>query len=272
MQGVLKVAGAIGLVGGVFSYSFVGKNKYTNRYQLIIVPEWAENFLGQIAKNGFVSIKRVNVDSPVFESIEKITSSLLTEININKTWNLTILDSDSVNAFVLPDGSIYVFTGLIHKFDNIDEIAFVLSHELSHVLLRHGSEKLSIQGVIEFLYFLIRIYITGSMDFSGLGNLLVTLPLSRRAELEADFEATEIMRKQGFNLLGALSLLEKLGESEEKNEIWSSHPVSEHRINEIKELLNTNPQSESTLRDYSEMQKAFISAKSVLKTRDLAGK
>ena len=266
---MLKASGLFGLFGGVFTYTFVSKNKYTGRNQLILVPEWAENELGKIAKEGFGGVKRVKTDSPVFRSIEQITGILLAEVSINKTWSLTILDDETVNAFVLPDGSIYVFTGLVQKFDSIDEIAFVLAHELSHVLLRHGSEKLSIQGVVEFVYFLIRVYVTGSMDFSGLGNLLVTLPLSRRAELEADFEAIEIMRKQGFELTGALSLLEKLGENEKGgNEIWSSHPVSEHRVSEIREILKRNPQIRSTVKDHSDLQKAFMSAKSMLKTRD----
>lgn len=272
MQRLLKVSGQICLVGGLFSYAFIHKNKYTERYQLIIVPEWFENILGKIAKGSIVEKKRIKVDTPVFQSIERLCNILLSDMSIQKSWTLTILDDDIINAFVLPDGSIYVYTGLIKIFDNLDEAAFVISHELSHVLLRHGSEKLSIQGIVEFVFYLIKIYITGSMDLSNLGNLLVTLPLSRTAELEADYEASEIMRKLGFNLLGAVSLLEKLGANEDKNEIWSSHPVSSHRVNDIKEVIRKNPQIISSLKDYSELRKAFNDAKVILKKDELAKK
>lgn len=272
MKRIITISGQICLVGGLFSYLFIHKNKYTDRYQLILVPEWFESILGKIAKGSITEHKRIKVDSPLFHSIETLCNILLSDINIHKTWTLTILDDDVINAFVLPDGSIYIYTGLLKIFDNIDEAAFVISHELSHVLLRHGSEKLSIQGIMEFIYFLIRIYITGSMEFSGLGNLLVNLPLSRTAELEADFEASEIMRKLGFNLSGAISLLEKLGAHENKDEIWSSHPVSSHRVDEIKQVIRKNPQVISTLKDHSELQKAFIKAKMILEKDGLTKK
>ncbi|MBH0208142.1 MAG: M48 family metallopeptidase [Nitrospira sp.] len=58
------------------------------------------------------------------------------------TFNITVVKSDVVNAFALPGGYIVVFTGLMKKAENAEEVAGVLAHELNHVLQRHGLERI----------------------------------------------------------------------------------------------------------------------------------
>ena len=60
--------------------------------------------------------------------------------------NIHVIESDEVNAFVVPDGNVFVFTGMLNAVANDDELAGVLGHELSHVLLSHSAEQLSRSG------------------------------------------------------------------------------------------------------------------------------
>src|SRR5947209_15995901 len=56
-----------------------------------------------------------------------------------------LVNEDSINAFALPGGPMYVHTGLIKAADNEGEVAGVLAHEMSHIALRHGAAQLSKQ-------------------------------------------------------------------------------------------------------------------------------
>src|SRR5258708_12266769 len=56
-----------------------------------------------------------------------------------------LVNEDSINAFALPGGPMYVHTGLIKAADNESEVAGVLAHEMSHVALRHGAAQMTKQ-------------------------------------------------------------------------------------------------------------------------------
>ena len=53
-----------------------------------------------------------------------------------------------VNAMACADGSIFVYRGLLKSVESVDEVAFVLSHEISHVLSRHIPNILCTSGLI----------------------------------------------------------------------------------------------------------------------------
>src|SRR2546430_16544776 len=53
-------------------------------------------------------------------------------------FTFAVINDPSINAFALPGGPIFVHTGLLAAIDNESQLAGVLSHEMSHVALRHG--------------------------------------------------------------------------------------------------------------------------------------
>ena len=60
-------------------------------------------------------------------------------------WGLNVVEDDStVSAFVVPNGQVYVYTGLVRLADNEDELAVVIGHEMSHVLLGHTQVNICI--------------------------------------------------------------------------------------------------------------------------------
>lgn len=58
-----------------------------------------------------------------------------------------VIQSKTANAMASADGSIFVYTGLLHEMKNVDETAFILSHEISHVLLRHVPHQICTSGL-----------------------------------------------------------------------------------------------------------------------------
>ncbi|CAF5214792.1 unnamed protein product, partial [Rotaria magnacalcarata] len=82
---------------------------------------------------------------------KKIISANADLPNVRSTkWSVRVLDSDEKNAFVLPSGDIYATRGMLEIITNEDQLAIVLSHEISHTLLSHSGEKLSYLQLVDF--------------------------------------------------------------------------------------------------------------------------
>jgi beta-barrel assembly-enhancing protease len=57
------------------------------------------------------------------------------------TFTFTVLHVDEVNAFALPGGPMFIYTGLLKATENEAQLAGVMGHEMSHVILRHGTHE-----------------------------------------------------------------------------------------------------------------------------------
>src|ERR1051326_5376908 len=58
-------------------------------------------------------------------------------------FTFTVLHVDQGNAFALPGGPMFIYTGLLKAVDNEAQLAGVMGHEMSHVILRHGTHEAS---------------------------------------------------------------------------------------------------------------------------------
>jgi predicted Zn-dependent protease len=169
-------------------------------------------------------------------------------------WKVYILNKDEINAFALPNGNIFVYKGLLDFIDNDDELAAVLGHEMSHVILRHIAEKISWSVVADLGERLLLSKVSPSQaDLAArlynLGiNIAFLLPYSRRQEEEADIVGVLIAMRAGYNPEGAIKLWEKMikkFKGKEPPEFLSDHPANEKRLQYIKkvvEFLKTHPQ------------------------------
>jgi len=164
-------------------------------------------------------------------------------------FSFTLLNYKEVNAFALPGGPTFVFTGLIKASDSEAELAGVLAHELSHVVLRHGTHRMSKQNMIEgpakVIAVLNSLTLIGRMANLGLGLALngVFLKNSREDESEADALGTHIMSEAGYDPVALARFFEKL----EKNggpgvpEFLSDHPSPGNRVEAVEAEARTLP-------------------------------
>ncbi|KAJ1029491.1 hypothetical protein NDA13_002738 [Ustilago tritici] len=163
-------------------------------------------------------------------------------------WEVFVIDDPKQkNAFVLPGGKIFVFTGILPICANADGLATVLGHEVAHQVARHSAEKMSGYKVLLFGTFLLEAF---GLDI-GLSRaaltLLLSLPNSRKTELEADYLGLWIMSKACFDPREASRLWTRMSESEggkagggvldSAQAILSTHPVSSHRIKNMEKWL-----------------------------------
>ncbi|NOT95240.1 MAG: M48 family metallopeptidase, partial [Nitrospira sp.] len=107
-----------------------------------IPVEW-EQKLGDSAYRDFLVHQEVMKEGPGVTALGEMTQRLTEQIPNNPyKFEVTVVKSDVVNAFALPGGHVVVFTGLMKKADSGEEVAGMMSHELNHVLQRHGLERM----------------------------------------------------------------------------------------------------------------------------------
>ncbi len=164
-----------------------------------------------------------------------------------------VVQDDSINAFALPGGPTYVHTGLLKAAENEAQLAGVLAHELSHVVLRHGTHQASRAVALQAP----AMVLGGLVGRTGLSALLAQLGIglgansiligfSRSMESEADLLGAYTMAKAGYNPLELARFFEKL-EAERGNPNWlvsrflSDHPSPGNRIQALEEQLPYMP-------------------------------
>lgn len=160
-----------------------------------------------------------------------------------------VVQEPSINAFALPGGPMFVHTGLIKAADNEAQIAGVLAHELSHVVLRHGTNQASKAQLIQIPAMLAGIVAGGSLTGQlaqigvGLGANSVLLKFSRGAESDADLLGAYTMAKAGYNPIELARFFEKLEAEMGKSgnsklaQFMSDHPNPGNRVKAIEDQL-----------------------------------
>jgi predicted Zn-dependent protease len=165
-------------------------------------------------------------------------------------YSFTLLHVRQINAFALPGGPTFVFTQLVVFVDNEAQLAGVLAHEISHVALRHGTNQLSKQQLLQLPAALAGAAIDGSLMGRiltvGLGAGLngLFLRYSRQDESEADALGTRIMAEAGYNPIEMAHVFEKLAAQGGPGvpEFLSDHPSPGNRVKAIQEVIRTLPQ------------------------------
>ncbi len=208
-----------------------------------IPVEW-EQKLGQAAYQDFLLRQTVLKEGAAVAAVQEITNRLTGGIPDNPyKFEISVVKSDVVNAFALPGGYVVVFTGLLTEAESGEEVAGVLSHELNHVLLRHGLDRMVKQlGLMA----VVTIILGDQQGLFGLmkelGVEILTLKFGRQQETEADVMGLRLLHRAKIDPSGMIRFFERLSEKDkERMEILSTHPMSESRAARLKAELAVLP-------------------------------
>ena len=165
-------------------------------------------------------------------------------------WRYHLVNnSKQANAFVLPGGKIFVYTGLFKYAANNAELAAVVGHEVAHALKSHGvkgaarKQKAGLLGAVLQIGMGVAGVNKGTAQqvnqAYGKGATLGYIrPYSRGNESEADAIGLMLMAKAGYDPRAALSFWQKFGKSGQRiPEYLSTHPAPSTRIAQIKRLM-----------------------------------
>jgi predicted Zn-dependent protease len=160
------------------------------------------------------------------------------ELAVPASWEVTVFDSEDVNAFALPGGKIGVFTGLLKVATTQDQVAAVIGHEVSHVLARHSAERASANIPAQIGGAFASAYGVGGLYSMGVSALFL-LPYSRSHESEADLLGLDLMASAGFDPRAAVTLWQNMARvgGDKPPEIMSTHPSDETRMHDLNERM-----------------------------------
>src|SRR5690554_2221959 len=181
------------------------------------------------------------------ERIQSIFNRLVNACGRRKEldFTLTVVEEESVNAFALPAGYIFVHTGLLSYVQNDGELAGVLAHEIAHVDRKHGMDSVKRQIGMSLILQLVLDKNKAKEELGKIGSIAINLAqlgYSREAEFEADRYGVRFMEKAGFSkgdILGFWQrMVEEIGEQEvpEFLQLFSTHPPTSERITKIEAM------------------------------------
>lgn len=156
-----------------------------------------------------------------------------------------------INAFSLPGGPLFVNTGAIEAADNEAQLAGVIAHEMSHVVLRHMTNQASKRELVALPAVLASAMAGRSLlgQLAQLGIIFTAnsalLKFSRTDEAEADYNGAEIMADAGYNPIEMARFFEKLedkaGRGATIEQFLSDHPNPGDRIAAISDEVREMP-------------------------------
>lgn len=159
-----------------------------------------------------------------------------------------LADNQTVNAFALPGGQIFITVGLLNIMETEGEVAGVLAHEIVHVVGRHSSEQIAkaqlTQGIAgaaaAVLYDPENPGSAGAAQLAAIVGQMVTMRYGREDELQSDRVGVRIMADAGYDPRAMASVMQKLAEANQgpgAPEFMSTHPNPENRIEQIHEAI-----------------------------------
>ncbi len=219
------------------------------RSQLIMMSDAEMNAMGNQAFLTLVQKTPVVKDPQANAYVDCVASALIREVG--GQWQVAVFQDGDANAFALPGGKIGVNAGMLGVAANQDQLAAVISHEVSHVLAKHSNERMSQQSATKLGLGLIQAVASAKgynssamMGALGLGAQYgILLPYSRVQESEADLMGLDLMAKAGFNPTESVNLWINMGKASGGNqpaEFLSTHPSHDTRI---QDLQNRMPQA-----------------------------
>lgn len=210
-----------------------------------------ENSIGRQQERQVLSKVRTIRHGKQYRSVKRVGKRIAqASQRPNFQWRYHLVDDAAqANAFVLPGGKIFVYSGLFKYASNEAELAAVIGHEVAHALKSHGIDGaqrkqnanlggtllqigLGVAGIDpELARVAQQVYTQGA----SLGYIK---PHSRENETQADEIGLMLMAKAGYNPRAALSFWSKFGRSGQTvPEYLSTHPAPATRIANLRRLM-----------------------------------
>lgn len=257
MRGLTRfvLAGIIALIGVVTYFGTSQQNPVTGEKQYVKFSPKQEIALGiEMAPVMSREMGGRHTNPTVQEYVNQLGNEIVkksTARNAPYEFQFHVLaDRNTVNAFALPGGQIFITAGLLARLKNESQLAGVLSHEIGHVVARHSAEHMAKGQLTQFL--VTAAGVAGS-DPDSMGSAqrsamiasmvgqLTTLKYGRGDELESDRLGVRFMSEAGYNpneLIEVMTILETASGSRNGSLEWlQSHPNPGNRREMIKQEI-----------------------------------
>ena len=201
----------------------------------------------------FATGNNIIKDSEIEEAINLVVRPIIKATNLQKL-EIHIVNDGSLNAFTIGNNEIYINSGLINQFQNMDIIRGVIAHEIGHILGKHIiRQSENIDNSNKFLFSSIAIGLAGALVS---GNVAVINPAifggihvaersilshSRTFESSADQTSLRLLEQSGYTCKGMIEFFEYMNRYHSNsfvNKYDQTHPLSQERLTSIRNFYN----------------------------------
>jgi len=217
-------------------------------------------------------------DPVIAEYVNRLGQNLVRNSDAKVPFTIKVIDGEEVNAFALPGGFFFVYSGLILKADSEAELAGVMAHEIAHVAARHGTCQQT-KGEMVQLGTIPLIFLGGWAGYGIRQGVSLLIPMgflqfSREYEKQADYLGLQYMYKAGYDPTAFVDFFEKIETMEKRKpgtmaKVFSTHPMTEDRIvasqKEIATILKAKPEYVVTTSEFNDVKGRLMAMHNVRK-------
>lgn len=244
------------IMAAVALFSYFGSsstNEITGETQYIGLTQEQEIALGLQSEPQMIQefgglARDENAQAYVDEIGFKIVNANPAVRNSGYEFDFHLLDDpETVNAFALPGGPIFITTALFNRLETEGQLAGVLGHEIGHVVGRHSAERIANQKLTEGLTGAVVVATSDGQDpntaaarIAQLVGNFINMSYGREDELQSDELGVVFMAEAGYDprsLIGVMEILEAASGGASGPEFASTHPNPGNRVARIEETI-----------------------------------
>jgi Zn-dependent protease with chaperone function len=235
-----------GLLGACASVPITGRSQINIVSDSVLQNAANANFAKLITSASSKNAVLLSSESPAaantVANVNRVSNRIIDAAGLRGAynWQVAVLKSNTPNAFVMPNGKIVVYTGILPIAKNDAGLAAILGHEVAHVVAKHSAERMSQTLLVQTALSTADAAMAAKNQSNqplvaaalGLGAQYgILLPFSREHELEADRIGQIYMAKAGYDPSEAIAVWERMAANSGKSnlEFASTHPANQTR-------------------------------------------
>jgi predicted Zn-dependent protease len=244
------------IIAGFSIFSYLGSQEYnpvTDEEQYVAMSREQEIALGlQAAPEMTQEYGGMDPDEQAQALVDEVCNRILQQSGAGESeypFECHLLaDDQTINAFALPGGQVFVTSALFDQFQTEGQLAGVLAHEIVHVVARHSAQQMA---QIELSQGLTGAAVIATYDpndpssrrtaqVAALIAQVVNMRFSRQDELQSDRLGVRYMSEAGYDprsMIDVMEILAAASEGARPPEFFSTHPNPENRIQNIEEAI-----------------------------------
>ena len=190
-------------------------------------------------------------DPEVERYVDRIGQRILSAMGPHSfDYRFFVVQDSQLNAFAVPGGTIYMYSGLIERAKSTDEIAGVLGHEITHIKGHHmarssGPDAISVLSLLSMV--LLARSGSGAQAAGAVGQAVSAtrqIAYSRQLEMEADTLGVRYMTAAGYDPKGSLGFLKTLDQERALSPVdvppyLMTHPISQERVANMEQVIRS---------------------------------
>ncbi|KAL1022491.1 hypothetical protein UPYG_G00028420 [Umbra pygmaea] len=259
---LLAVGMAAMVLVTIYVLTHLDESPVTGRTRLLVFSEKTYMELAAVTAEAYMEefgTSLISEEDPRHQVVERVVQHMaqrnkdIPEVS-SVQWSVHVVDSPIINAFVLPNGKVFIFTGMLEAVADVHQLTFILGHEMAHAVMGHSAEQASVSHVVDALALVLlttiwalcprdSLAMLGHWIQTKLQQLLFDRPYSRKLESEADQVGLQLAAKACADVRAGpvfwqqMEINDQLRREPTVPEWFSTHPSHKNRVTQLDRLV-----------------------------------